>query len=48
MANLYKASIHFGLVYIPIELQSTVKNNDISFNQNDRKTMSQVKNIKYV
>lgn len=46
MAYSYKSSINFGLVYIPIELHSTVKNNDISFNQIDRKTMSRVKYVK--
>lgn len=46
MAYSYKSSINFGLVYIPIELHSTVKSNDISFNQIDRKTMSRVKYVK--
>lgn len=46
MAYSFKSSINFGLVYIPIELHNTVKNNDISFNQIDKKTMSRVKYIK--
>jgi len=39
----YKGSISFGLVYIPITLQSTIKNNDIGFNLIDKKTMSRIK-----
>lgn len=46
MAYSFKSSINFGLVYIPIELHSTVKSNDIPFNQIDRKTMSRVKYVK--
>lgn len=46
MAYSYKGSISFGLVYIPIELHNTVINNDISFNQIDKKTMSRVKYVK--
>lgn len=46
MAYSYKGSISFGLVYIPIELHNTVNNNDISFNQIDKKTMSRVKYVK--
>ncbi|NCA91782.1 Ku protein [bacterium] len=42
----YKGSISFGLVYIPVALHNTVKNNDISFNMLDRKTMSRVKYVK--
>lgn len=46
MAYSYKGSISFGLVYIPIELHNTVNNNNISFNQIDKKTMSRVKYVK--
>ncbi|HRU84021.1 MAG TPA: Ku protein [Eubacteriales bacterium] len=38
-----KSSISFGLVYIPVELQNTIKNNDIGFNMIDKKTMSRIK-----
>lgn len=43
MAYSYKGSISFGLVYIPVTLYSTIKNNDIGFNMIDKKTMSRVK-----
>lgn len=43
MAYSYKGSINFGLVYIPITLFSSVKQNDIGFNMLDKKTMSRVK-----
>ncbi len=43
MAYSYKTSIGFGLVYIPITLHSTIKNNDIGFNMLERKTLSRVK-----
>lgn len=43
MAYSYKGSISFGLVYIPITLHNTVRNNDISFNLLDKKTLSKVK-----
>lgn len=43
MAYSYKGSISFGLVYIPITLHSTIKNNDISFNMIDKKTHNRVK-----
>lgn len=43
MAYSYKGSISFGLVYIPVTLHSTIKNNDIGFNMIDKKTMSRVK-----
>ena len=43
MAYSYKGSISFGLVYIPVTLHSTVKNNDIGFNMIDKKTMSRVR-----
>jgi len=39
----YKGSISFGLVYIPITLHSTIKDNDIGFNLLDKKTMSRIK-----
>ena len=43
MAYSYKGAIAFGLVYIPITLSVTVKNNDIGFNMIEKKTMSRVK-----
>ena len=46
MAYTFKGGLSFGLVYIPIILQSSIKNNDISFNMLDKKTMSRVKYVK--
>lgn len=46
MAYSYKSSISFGLVYIPVELHNTVRRNEITFNQIDKKTMSRVKYVK--
>lgn len=46
MAYSFKGGLSFGLVYIPIMLQSSIKNNDISFNMLDKKTMSRVKYVK--
>lgn len=43
MAYSYKGSISFGLVYIPVTLHNTIRNNDIGFNMIDKKTMSRVK-----
>ncbi len=43
MAYSYKGSISFGLVYIPVTLHSTIRDNDIVFNMIDKKTMSRVK-----
>ena len=43
MANSYKGAIAFGLVYIPITLNVSVKDNDIGFNMIDKKTMTRVK-----
>lgn len=43
MAYSYKGAITFGLVYIPITLVASIKNNDIGFNMIDKKTMSRVK-----
>jgi len=43
MAYSYKGSISFGLVYIPVTLHSTIRENDIGFNMIDKKTMSRVK-----
>ena len=43
MAYSYKGAITFGLVYIPIVLFASIKNNDIGFNMLDKKTMSRVK-----
>ena len=39
----YKGAISFGLVYIPISLHVSVKENDIGFNLIDKKTMSRIK-----
>lgn len=43
MAYSYKGSISFGLVYIPVKLHASVKENDIPFNMLDKQTMSRVK-----
>lgn len=43
MAYSYKGAISFGLVNIPIILQQSIKQNDISFNMLDKKTMSKIK-----
>lgn len=43
MAYSYKGSLSFGLVYIPVTLHNTIKNNDVGFNMIDKKTMSRVK-----
>lgn len=43
MAYSYKGAIAFGLVYIPIHLQLSVKENDIGFNMLEKKTKSRVK-----
>jgi DNA end-binding protein Ku len=43
MAFSYKLAISFGLIYIPITLHTVVRNNSISFNLLDKKTMSRVK-----
>lgn len=43
MAYSYKGSISFGVVYIPVMLRSTIRDNDISFNKIDIKTMSLIK-----
>lgn len=39
----YKGAISFGLVYIPISLSASVKENDIGFNMIEKNTMSRVK-----
>lgn len=43
MAYFFKGAISFGLVYIPITLTNSIKENDIGFNLLDKKTMSRVK-----
>lgn len=43
MAFSYKASISFGLVYIPVKLHAAVKPNDIGFNMLDKETKSRIK-----
>lgn len=43
MAYSFKGAISFGLVYIPITLTNSIKENDIGFNLLDKKTMSRVK-----
>lgn len=43
MAFSYKGAISFGLVYIPITLQASIKNNDVGFNLIEKNTMSRVK-----
>ena len=43
MAYSYKGAITFGLVYIPITLSLSVKQQDIGFNMLEKKTKSRVK-----
>lgn len=43
MAYSYKGAITFGLVYIPITLSVSVKENDIGFNMIEKKTMTRIK-----
>lgn len=43
MAYSYKGSISFGLVYIPVTLHNSIKENDIGFKLIDRQSMSRVK-----
>lgn len=43
MAYSYKGAITFGLVYIPITLSLSVKENDIGFNMIEKKTMTRIK-----
>lgn len=43
MAYSYKGAITFGLVYIPITLSLSIKENDIGFNMLEKKTQSRVK-----
>lgn len=43
MAYSYKGAISFGLVYIPITLSLSVKEQDIGFNMLEKKTKSRVK-----
>lgn len=43
MAYSYKGAIAFGLVYIPITLSLSVKEQDIGFNMLEKKTKSRVK-----
>ena len=43
MAYSYKGAITFGLVYIPITLSLSIKEEDIGFNMLDKKTKSRVK-----
>ena len=43
MAYSYKGSISFGLVYIPVTLHNSIRQNDIGFNMIDKKTMSRVR-----
>ncbi len=43
MAYSIKSSISFGLVYIPVALYLCAKDNDVSFNMIDKKTLSRVK-----
>ncbi|MFA5450258.1 MAG: Ku protein [Clostridia bacterium] len=46
MAYSYKSNISFGLVYIPVTLHLSVKDNDIKFNFVDKKSLSRVKYVK--
>lgn len=42
-----KASISFGLVNIPVQINPVIKNNDIAFNQLHKKCGSRIKYVKY-
>lgn len=46
MAQSFKTSISFGLVYIPVSLFAVIKNNDIGFNMIHKKTKQKVKYIR--
>lgn len=46
MAYSYKGSISFGLVYIPIKLEKCVRENEIKFNQLDRRNLARVRYTK--
>lgn len=43
MAYSYKGSLSFGLVYIPITLHNSVRDNNIEFKLLDKKTMSRIR-----
>ncbi len=43
MPYSFKGAISFGLVYIPVVLVNSIKQNDIGFNMIDKKTMSRIK-----
>lgn len=43
MAYSYRGAIAFGLVYIPIQLNLSIKENDIGFNMIEKNTKSRVK-----
>lgn len=43
MAFSYKASISFGLVYIPVKLHAAIKPNEIGFNMLEKETKSRIK-----
>jgi len=42
-----KTAISFGLVNIPVQINSIIKNNDISFNQLHKKCLSRIQYVKY-
>ena len=46
MAN-YKSEISFGLINIPVEVSTVIKNNDTYFNQLHNECMHTIKHIKY-
>lgn len=46
MANM-KTAITFGLVHIPVQMNSVIKNNDTSFNYLHKKCLNRVSYIKY-
>ena len=43
MAYSFKGALTFGMVYIPVMLQTAVRRNDVSFRLLDKKTMSPIK-----
>lgn len=47
MPSAHKGAISFGLVHIPVQLQTAVRNHDLSFNQLCKKTGERIRYKKY-
>lgn len=43
MAYTFKGALSFGMVYVPVVLQTAIQRNDVSFRLLDKKTMSPIK-----